>query len=104
LKPWRRTKLPGIRLVPVEFEIGWKAPSERTKPIYEFGATSLARDGEFPLVDGIDFDLIAIVECQRRPKTLRVRTGFGQAAGQRANKITVGIEANYLETRKPAVV
>jgi hypothetical protein len=39
-----------------------------------------------------------------RPKTLGVRTCFGEAAGQGADEIAVGIEAKHRETRKSALV
>jgi hypothetical protein len=58
-------KLPGIHLVPVEFEIGRKTPAERTKPTQQFRAASLARDRALLPVDDMDFDLIAFPKSQR---------------------------------------
>jgi hypothetical protein len=58
-------KLPGIRLLAIELEIGRKAPSEGAKPLQQFRAAGLARDGEFPRVSDMDFDLIPFLEPQR---------------------------------------
>src|SRR5260370_42643953 len=58
-------KLPGIRLLPIELEIGRKAPSEGAKPLQQFRAAGLARDGEFPRVGDMDIDLIPFLEPQR---------------------------------------
>src|ERR1700694_2331232 len=58
-------KLPGIRLLPVELEIGRKAPSKGAKPLQQFRAAGLARNGEFARVGDMDFDLIPFLEPQR---------------------------------------
>ena len=58
-------KLPGIRLLPIELEIGRKAPSEGAKPLQQFRAAGLARDGEFPRIGDMDIDLIPFLEPQR---------------------------------------
>jgi hypothetical protein len=59
-------KLPGIRLVPVELEIGRKTSAEGTQSVQQFRPAGLARDREFALVDDMDFDLVAFLESKRR--------------------------------------
>src|ERR1700733_3809019 len=58
-------KLPGIYLVPVEFEIGRQAASEGVKPLQQVLTARFARDGEFPRVGDMDFDLVAFLKLQR---------------------------------------
>src|SRR5580704_5304707 len=78
---WMRTlvskKLSGIRLLPVELEIGRKSPSEGAQPLQQFRASGLARDGKFPCVGDMDLDLIAFLEPERRDRG--GRKAHGQA-------------------------
>jgi hypothetical protein len=58
-------KLPGIRLVSVEFEIWWQAPSEGAKPLQQFLAARFVRDGEISRVGNMDFNLITFLKFER---------------------------------------
>src|ERR1700688_3552940 len=87
-------KLPGIRLVPVELEIGGKAPSKGAKPLQQFRAAGLARDGEFPRAGDMDFDLVALLESQRRDHGGGKTDGetvapFGDLHGARSERYTI---------------
>jgi hypothetical protein len=57
-------KLPGIRLIPVELEIGGKATAEGTKPLQQLLAARFARDAELPGAGDMDFNLIAFFEFE----------------------------------------
>jgi hypothetical protein len=58
-------KLPGIRLIPIELEIGRKPTAEGAKPLQQRLAAGFTRDDEFPRVGDMDFDLIAFREFER---------------------------------------
>jgi hypothetical protein len=68
-------KLPGIRLVPVELEVGGKPAAEGAKPLQQFGAPGSARDGELPDACDMDFDLIAFLELERLDDDRRKANG-----------------------------
>jgi len=59
------TKLPGIRLVPVEPEIGWQATTVGAQRGHQFLAPRLARNAEFPRALDMDVDLVALLELER---------------------------------------
>src|ERR1700676_3453489 len=87
-------KLPGIRLVPVELEIGRKTPPEGPKPVQQFRAARLAPDGEFAVAADMDFDLIALLESQRRDHGGGKTDGetvapFGDLHGARSERYTI---------------
>lgn len=58
-------KLPGIRVVPVELEIGGQATAKGTKPLQQLFASGFACNAELPGVRDMDFDLIALLEFKR---------------------------------------
>jgi len=58
-------KLPGIRVVAVELEIGWQAASEGVEALEQFGAAGCSGDGELPRAGNMDFDLVAFCQCER---------------------------------------
>jgi hypothetical protein len=51
-------KLPGIRLVPIELEVGRQTPSECTQPLQDFVATGLAGHFQFTSIGDADLDII----------------------------------------------
>ena len=55
-------KLPGIRLVPVEFEVGGETAAEGAEALQQFLPRGLAGDGEGPGIGDVDFDLVALLE------------------------------------------
>lgn len=61
--------LPGIGLVPIEFEIRGKATSEGAKPAQPFSAVRILRDGQVELASDMDVDLIAFFELQLRDQS-----------------------------------
>jgi hypothetical protein len=58
-------KLPGIRPVPIEFEVGRKATAEPAQPLQQVLTAGLAGDDEFSRVGNMNFDLIAFRELKR---------------------------------------
>jgi hypothetical protein len=58
-------KLPGIRFVPVELEVGGEATAEGAKALQQFVASGLARYAELSSVRDVDFDLVAFPESER---------------------------------------
>jgi hypothetical protein len=58
-------KLPGIRLFPIELEIGRKPAAERTKAPQQFFASRLPRNTERPGVGDMNFNVIAFLESGR---------------------------------------
>jgi hypothetical protein len=58
-------KLPGIRLVPVEFEVGGQAPAEGAQAFQQLLPAGLARDRERSGVGDVDFDLVAFLQLKR---------------------------------------
>jgi hypothetical protein len=58
-------KLTGIRLVPIELEIGRETTAERAKALQQFAASGFSRNCELPRVGDMDFDLIAFSELER---------------------------------------
>jgi hypothetical protein len=52
-------KLPGIRLVAIELEVGRQTAAEAAQPLQQLFAAGFARDSEFPRIGYMDFDLIA---------------------------------------------
>jgi hypothetical protein len=58
-------KLPGIRLIPVELEIGRRAPAKGAQPVEENPSLGLARDAECALAGHVHLNLIAWLELQR---------------------------------------
>src|SRR5215471_11425128 len=58
-------KLPGIRLVPIELEIGGKAPAEGAQALQQLLATRLARDREVARIDDMDLDIVAFLQLER---------------------------------------
>lgn len=50
----RSKKLPGIRLIPIELEIGGKATAEGAKPLQQFLARRFARDAESSVFGDMD--------------------------------------------------
>jgi hypothetical protein len=60
---WRRTlvsrKPAGIRLVPIELEIGRTTIAESAKTLQEFAASRLARDAKLLGTREVDFDFVA---------------------------------------------
>jgi hypothetical protein len=57
-------KLPGIRLISVELEIGGEATAEAAKPLQQFLARRFARDAESSGIGDMDFNLIAFFEFE----------------------------------------
>jgi hypothetical protein len=57
-------KLPGIRLVSVELEVGGEPATERAETFQQLFAPGLARDAKLPGVCDMDFDLIAFAKFQ----------------------------------------
>src|SRR5271156_27833 len=57
-------KLPGIRLVSVELEVGGKAPAKSAKPLYQLLTAGLARHAELTFVGNMDFDLVALLQFE----------------------------------------
>jgi hypothetical protein len=58
-------KLPGIRLVPIELEVGGEATAEAAKAFQQLFASGLARDAELSSLRDVDFDLVAFLEAER---------------------------------------
>src|SRR5829696_8997651 len=58
-------KLPGIRLVPVELEVGGEATAEGAKALQQLVASRLARNAELSSLRDVDFDLVAFLEAER---------------------------------------
>jgi antitoxin Phd len=58
-------KLAGIRLVPVELEIGGEAAAEGSKTSQQLVTPGFARDAEILAAGDMDFDLVAFVEAER---------------------------------------
>jgi hypothetical protein len=58
-------KLPGIRLVPVELEVGEKAPAKSAKALQQLVTPGLARHAELTPVGNMDFDLVALFQLER---------------------------------------
>jgi hypothetical protein len=52
-------KLPGIHLIPVEFEVGGKPATKRTQTLQQLFAPGLARNTKLPGIRDMDFDLVA---------------------------------------------
>src|SRR6516225_3605172 len=57
-------KLPGIRLVSVELEVGRKAPAKSSKALHQFFTARLARHAELTFVGNMDFDLVALFQFE----------------------------------------
>jgi hypothetical protein len=57
-------KLTGIRLVPVELEIGRETATESAQAFQQFAAPRLARYTEPPAIRDVDFDLVAFLELE----------------------------------------
>src|SRR5438132_3849633 len=57
-------KLPGIRLVPVELEVGREAPAERGKALQQFFTPGLTRHAKLTLAGNLDFDLVALFQVE----------------------------------------
>jgi hypothetical protein len=55
-------KLTGIRLVPIEPEIGGEATSEAAEALQQLVASGLARHAEIFGIGDVDFDLVALLE------------------------------------------
>src|ERR1700689_3028198 len=58
-------KLPGIRLIPVELEIGRQPPAKGAQPVREIPSLGFARDAECALAGHVHVNLIAWLELQR---------------------------------------
>src|SRR6266851_785381 len=58
-------KLPGIRLFPVELEVGRKPPAEGAQALQQLITPGLARNAERAAVGHVDFDVIAGFKLQR---------------------------------------
>jgi hypothetical protein len=58
-------KLAGIRLVPIEFEIGRETAAETAKARQKLSTSWLPRDPELPGVCDIYLNLIAFLELER---------------------------------------
>jgi hypothetical protein len=56
--------LAGIRLVPIEDEIGGQATAEGAQALQQVVAAQLVRDHEIPGVGDVDFDLVAFLETE----------------------------------------
>ena len=67
-------KLPGIRLVPVELEVGGEATAEVAKAFQQLVAPGLARHAEPSPVSDVDFDLIAFLSPSASTTTAGRRT------------------------------
>ena len=52
-------KLPGIRLIPVELEVGRQAPAESAQAFQKILPPGLTGDGEGLRIGDMDFDLVA---------------------------------------------
>src|SRR5689334_14279880 len=57
-------KLPGIRLFPIELEVGGQATTEGSKSLQQLLTPGFVRDGEFTAVGDVDFDLVALLQLQ----------------------------------------
>src|SRR5260370_25270508 len=57
-------KLPGIPLVPVELEVGGKAPAKSPKALQQLFAPGLTRHAELTLVGNMDFNLVALFQFE----------------------------------------
>src|SRR3954452_23149855 len=57
-------KSPGIRLFPVEFEIGRQSPAKRPEAGQKFLAGGLAGDDEFARTGNPDFDVVPLLEIK----------------------------------------
>src|SRR5437763_15070551 len=57
-------KLPGIRLVSVELEVGRKAPAKSSKALHQLFTARLARHAELTFVGNMDFDLVALFQFE----------------------------------------
>jgi hypothetical protein len=57
-------KLPGIRLVPVELEVGGKAPAKGAQTLQQLFTPGLAGHTELTRVGNMDFDLVALFELE----------------------------------------
>src|SRR5258707_10967131 len=68
-------KLPGIRLVAIELEVGGKAAAERTKALQHLLPSGLALDGELPRIGDVEFDLVAVFQLQRLDHRSREANG-----------------------------
>jgi hypothetical protein len=58
-------KLTGIRLIPVELEIGGEAAAEGAKAFQQFVAAGLTRHAKLTPISDMDFDLVAFPEPER---------------------------------------
>jgi hypothetical protein len=58
-------KLAGIRLVPIELEVGGEPAAEGAKTPQQLITPGFSRDAELPDVSDMDFDLIAFPELKR---------------------------------------
>jgi len=61
----RQSRLPAIGLVPVELEVGRKAPAKSSKAFQQLLTSGLTRHAEFTLVGNMDFDLVALFQLER---------------------------------------
>jgi hypothetical protein len=57
-------KLPGIRLLTVELEVGGKTATEGSEAFQQLCPTGLARDGELATVGDMNLDLVAFLELE----------------------------------------
>src|SRR5271170_2268426 len=57
-------KLTGIRVFPVELEIGGQATAEGAKAFQQLLTSGLARNAELTPVVDVDFDLVALFQLQ----------------------------------------
>src|SRR5580704_17354751 len=57
-------KLPGIRLVPIELEVGRQTPAECTQPLQDFVAPGLAGHFQFTSIGDADLDIVALLQFQ----------------------------------------
>jgi hypothetical protein len=58
-------KLPGIRLFPVELEVGGKAPAKSSQALQQLLTPWLTRHAELTLVGNMDLDLVAFFQFER---------------------------------------
>src|ERR1700733_7177998 len=57
-------KLPGIRPIPIELEVGRQTPSECAQPLQEFVATGLAGHFQFASIGDANFNIVALFQFQ----------------------------------------
>ena len=57
-------KLTGIRLVPIELEIGRKPAAKGAQTLQQFSTTGLARHTKLLAVGDMDFNLVALLQAE----------------------------------------